>query len=437
MAKRYDISPLGESLLGEQKRSRKDNEDDSSGWASLAIQMGIGMGNRLLTKRAEQFSNNSSIIEAKLKNQTDFENKGYVKNTRQSIETSGLGAEGYFADKNYAKILARRMEGFDENTLSQQGKDDMASAARSQAADLGAEQAGLFFKAEQAAIKVISPEDFQARIDLANSRPRNVGSWMTDKMVDLFGGRSQEEIDNDAIERLRAQGEKPGEALDMFKKAYDKSLNWSQSADLVEQVYRTKPIEEVNTTKVSQMQNGKSIATVATQKKNPDGTDKGQPTFRQVELGNYGDPNKDPFKTALADINKNGNFIANLHDYFEPESVETLTNELLEQGINPGYFDNVDQMRTAYKLYGEYHENVGNLKSEFRNEIFLEMVKANISTMIKIPSAKLLGEMDTLTQQNSARDMTIGILNYATKSREDFQSLQRTRTYNANTGEID
>lgn len=430
MAKRFDIAPLGASLLEDSNKRREDSkDDDKSVFAQLAIQLGVGIGNRILSKRADQFNQNADIMASKAKNKTDYDNKLYVKQTRDAIELSRKGMDTFFADSNYERILARRMEGVDLATLSPSGKNTMAAAARVQATKLGAEQASLFTKAEQAAQKVIDPEDFQSRIDLSNTRPKNVGGWIADKMTDLFGGKSQQEVDNEAIENLRISGELPGKALDLFKSSYDKSLNWSATADLVEKVYDTKPPESTFTTTTQQMADGTLLAITKEQRLNTDGTHKGKSEVTKENLGNYA-PDGTASQDFLNDINKNARFLDLAREQLSTEAIQVLAQTLNEQGVNPAFFDKPEQMTLAFKTLGVFLDKKENLKDEFKNDLYIELMKVQLDKVLKIDIAIIMGERDPNKQAQMFKDLAAKFINNTTETRDAIEKFRQATSYN-------
>lgn len=422
MAKRYDITPVAESLLADQRSRRRDEDNDKNIWKSLAVSLGVGIGNRLLEKRANEFNSNAQIMAAKAKNQTDYEDKLRIKQTRDTIAASNKGTATYFADLMYNDMLAAEMKRQEGHKLTQSGKDALALSVRSRAGELGAERARLFEESEKAAESVISPEDFEKRIVLANSRPRNVVDWLADKIT----FKDQKEADAVAIEGLRRSGEYPGEQMDFFINAFDQSGNWSDAAELTDAVFEKKDKDKVVKTMVQQMQDGTLMAITTSQAVNADGQPEGNPTVSKQSLGNYG-KGSDPQAEAVRDINKFGRFLDQAAKHLTPEARADLTAELSKQGIVATNFKSPDEVSIAFNLLGDYHNNVNNLKDEFKENVYLELIKENISKVSTIDIALMMAETDPQKKGAMWSQWVQSVINMNVETKEGIERIDNTR----------
>lgn len=430
MAKRFDITPIAESLLGEQRSRSDSGNSDKDMWAAIALNLGIGMGNRMLAKKADAFATNEKVMASRVANENAVKDVQYTQKTRQAITDASKSDEQFFTDNAFERVKARRLENIDEATLAENGMDAFNAQIREEARLLGIEQAARFREAEKVAGTIMDTEDFEAYATLKNQRPRNVGNWLTDKVSGLFGGSSQDELDQQAIAAIEREGTMKAEKLSMLRSAYSQGLDLTSSYELADKVFQEKSPTETVTSDIRTV--GENLVVVKTrQKLDKKGNPIGDPTFTKEDLGDY---SKSTESELLGEINKHVNVLDQIDTFFNQEAKASYTNELLEKGINVARMNTVEEYDTALQTFAEYMTDTNNLENVYQEERMTELMKQTGDKVFTLNIAEIIGIEDPIERSNAFKDFLVQFSTTVKQARD--ATAPAGNTYSATNGRV-
>ena len=235
MAKRNrpDIRPLASSLLGEQRdfadsQRKGDNKDMLK---VMLLNLGIGIGNRLLSKKADNFINEEPLRQQRIKYNNALNALEGSKTEQGSIDKHKGGASDYFVQKNVPTIT----------TMTQNAMGDKFDAEAmkpwidQQASMFASEQLASHNKVMELGRGLTDADDFQRFQEIRNNRARSVGNYAVDRAKALFTGKKAEDLEGQGIASIESSGMyQNAEALTHFKDVYTQTNDIRQSRRLAD-----------------------------------------------------------------------------------------------------------------------------------------------------------------------------------------------------------
>jgi hypothetical protein len=367
--KRPDIATLGASLLADKRSYSKKNDrskDDMKDLGKLLLlQMGIGIGNKFLKDKSEHFIKNEKVNADRLRYKQAVRDSESVLSTKKLIDASGLSTQEYFAKENRPIVTQGMSEAMTEELKNKDAYDSyITELSRSQAS----EQAKAFNDSLKYANQIGSPEDFEAMVNLRNTRPSSIGEFAVDKVFNLFKGQSQAEVDNAAYESIsKSAMMQNANRLSAFTKAFNKTKNLPAAYDyalaIVPDKDKVETIEQSSTTHVAQ--GTINVVTKDTTTNNITGDVK--VSNHQVQTIKVDDAAKDPAKLVTA-LNAGFNFAKDTKPFLTTNGMEMFNRALLDEDILVTHIKTPQEYARASEIYADMVSIEGNMRDEFQEQ---------------------------------------------------------------------
>ena len=110
------IEQYGESILAgvrsrqEQDRKRREKEQLQAALTGLGVTIGYRVGNQVLANSMNNFLNNEEVFAAKAQYKSALNNQASLFGLQKQIDSSGMSATDFFADRMRPQFEARAKE---------------------------------------------------------------------------------------------------------------------------------------------------------------------------------------------------------------------------------------------------------------------------------------------------------------------------------------
>jgi hypothetical protein len=239
MAAPESISVLGESLLAgvpgnrEAKDIYKKQRRDAYKMAFATA--GLKVLNKSLVNKFHQFTTQEPVMAAKVKQKQGYDDATQIINEYNAVTAGGRTAKDYYENAMLpqAKIIAD--EQAKANGIRPGVEYDLY--LRNTTAKLAEEKAAKLQEAYDVAVTVESTEDFDKFASLRNSKPTSAFSMLTRKVGSLFTGRTQADVDTEAVESIaNSPMVKKAETVSALRKSFAQTGNIRLAVDVAEAV---------------------------------------------------------------------------------------------------------------------------------------------------------------------------------------------------------
>jgi|DEB0MinimDraft_10_1074344.scaffolds.fasta_scaffold01321_7 hypothetical protein len=365
--KRWDITPVGESLLAGARKGSDDDDLEKKLLKAFALQFGMGVANSFFKGKADQFANNEAVMGAKVRYRQAVANAETAKQRQLDIEKSQKSAEEYFAEQNKPIVIqgmsdARKEELYDPDAYN--------TYVNKLSRDMGIKQAAAHYQSLEQARSLGTFEEFSAGIQSKNTRPTNLMDFAIKGTTNFFKGKSQREIDQEAYESIRAQGLEASRMTaleEAFRKTNDLAGSYAYANDptLFPDKETTKPIKSTDIrTSFSAEAGGVMVAKFVTEK-DEDGNEVELQDERNVEFipltnltADTDEGEAERVKVAVA----NFDFVKDAKELLPPEQFAMFQQQTLDQGIFTTNIKNMEQYATASELFANYMREAARLR---------------------------------------------------------------------------
>ena len=353
MARRYDITPVAESLLSDTRRRERDDDSSDKLLKAFLLKVGLGFADKAFQSKSENFMNNESIMAARAKYTAANKSAEQLKALEAEIATSGQSVTEFFAQRNRPLVTQRLSE---SQTEELKNTDAYNSWITEKSREAAIQQAEAYNAALSAANRIGSTEDFDAFIQLKNNRPKTTVDWAASKLMNIFSGRSQEEIDREALQSITdSKYIENAEQLALVQEAFNTTKDLPASYAYAKAVIPDDPNETSEA--VSQIGFNKGQVTVVRYDKVTDG--KGNVTQTEptiITLGTAAEFVNDPQK-QLDSLKSGFNFMSDARQFLDPEMFATFQSRLRDAKIIPTAIKTLDEYTTASKIFLDFMQS--------------------------------------------------------------------------------
>jgi len=252
--KRPDIATLGASLLADKrsysKKKDRSKDDMKDLGKLLLLQMGIGIGNKVLKDRSANFVNNEQVRAQKIQWQSAQARAKPFIERQQKMDLHSGGELDWQINENIPLMTQMYKEEHNERTLPDPLV--MNPWVLDKATKLAKEQLVAHKAGYSAAMRLGTEENYDAMVELNNKRPENTGEWLMSKAAGLFSGTSSKQRDQQAINLMGESGMlKAAGSVNLATKLYNETSNLRSSRELAQMLneseYQGRPYEVVST----------------------------------------------------------------------------------------------------------------------------------------------------------------------------------------------
>jgi len=202
-----DIDVLGQSLLNRQRTTRKRSQRQNKRQRNVELGLtllnkGAGYANTYLKNRADTFVNEQEdIMGARVRQQKAITQSQATITDMEAAQAYATGPEGWLAQEKFAPILAANVER-DYNT-NKYSPVEIENLIYDEAAKQAKTYFPVFQQSYDAAMKMGNIDDYDAYVQTRDGRAENVGGFLFNKISRSLNDRTQEDIDDAAIQAIR------------------------------------------------------------------------------------------------------------------------------------------------------------------------------------------------------------------------------------------
>jgi hypothetical protein len=220
------IEQFGESLLGDIRRRRERQERDLRKQQERQALLGLGIniaakiGNERLASKTQDFLKKEPFLLGQQAQKTALGYTSQLNNYRSAIQQGG---EGYSFGDTIGYAMAQFKPEFEaraKEKLANTYTNDLTTynaKVRQETRRMAEEWARDYDKAILLADEVLDKDSYSAMVKLnaTKANPTNMGDYITRGISSLFGGKSQEEFEEEAFEAITDEME-DAEELNTF-----------------------------------------------------------------------------------------------------------------------------------------------------------------------------------------------------------------------------
>ena len=439
------IQQFGESLLGDIRKRRQDEERRARKQADRQALLGLGVGkigNEMLANKTSKFLNNEQVWSATQAQKQARTNSASLLNIQTAINTSGGDARSWAAKNMMPEFEARAEEILADEYTGAAGP--YKELVRSKVDELADQWANNYQEALSLANSVASKDDFNSMLALnaKKARPTNIGSYVTRGLSNLFGGKSQDDVRQEALVaitegRMADNADKLNDFMEKYKKtgdlvrafdfanlihpdtviSDDEKYRILSTADKIERVgdktfvYTETQREEINTGMKD------TDITIKT-------TENGKPKILFEKTASPEQIKMDTAKalSSIFDFNKDARSI------LRSDAYRAFADEAEELGYNIVVPTSLEEYNNISKIYRSYLTTESNLEDDFRNQKTLraydlitgdpEEIQALIASFEEDPTAQQEAidrlERSIYSRFQAAESLQLGPIDYRT-----------------------
>lgn len=232
------IQQFGESLLSdirkrnEQQAKRERKREEKNALIGLGVGILGKIGNQMLEDKMSNFLRNEQILTENAQFKTATKVADFWSNEYSTIKKSGKDAQEYYYE------TMRPV--FEEQAKAEINFEDVGDAGQynslinSKVRELAKERADRLDEAMGYVNKMGTSEEYAARVGLIakKAKPTNLLDFGIRKATGLFTGKSQAELEAEAIDALKNSSEAlSADAMLAFQERYDETGNLLMSYD--------------------------------------------------------------------------------------------------------------------------------------------------------------------------------------------------------------
>ena len=262
------IQQFGESLLGDIRKRRQDEERrnrkraDREALLGLGVNLAAKVGNEMLANKAQDFLKKEEFVLGQLAQNKALDYAAQLNSHRNALEQGG---EGYSAGDTVGYAMYKLRPEFEaraKETLSNTYTNDLTAynaKVRQETQKLAERWAEDYNKAILLADEVSDKDSYEAMVALnaTKVKPTNIGGYVTRGISSLFGGKSEEEFEQEAFEAIADEME-DAEELTTFMSTFKSFGDMTRAYEFTKQIFpeaafspdKTKTIVEVPEIKV-------------------------------------------------------------------------------------------------------------------------------------------------------------------------------------------
>ena len=380
------IDQFGESLLTdirkrrqqEARRLRKREERDAL--IGLGLGLATKIGNEALAQKTNNFLSQQSVWDADLAQKQARQNASEILDIQSKIQASG-GDEVSWAVQNMGTDFETKIaRNLDDEYTGEAGpyREWLASKVQAMATDWVTNE---YKPALTLAEKIASEDDYEAMVALnaSRARPANLGSFITRSAANLLGGKSKEDVEQEALLAItEGRMAKNAEALNVFMKQYRTTGDLVRAFDVTKMVFpedeltddnkfkvnRTQKIQEIDDRLVVYEEVEKTEINTGEKTTEINVTDEGKPRV-------IFEPDSDNDTISLdtmKSLNTIFNFEKDGRQLLRPQAFANFADEATNAQLNIQAPKTLEEHNKLQAIYRKYLNNSDNLRDEYRNQ---------------------------------------------------------------------
>lgn len=442
------IEQFGESLLGdirkrrEQESRRLRKQEERNALLGLGIGLAAKIGNERLAAKTNNFLNNQEIWNAELVQKQARQNAASLQGVQSSINKGGQGYQagdtvGYAMATMRPEFEARAKEKMSDvytNDLTEY--NDLVTA---EVQKLAKSWASEYEKAIVLANDIADKDSYEAMVKMnaLKAQPSNIGSWITQGISNLFGGKSQEDIQNEALLAITTNGRfaKNAKALNTFMSTYNSTGDMVRAYNFTNQVFPEEAFgpdkkTKIDTTSDVQVVDDKVFAVekitttnLITQEKTEEVKTKTDAKGNPVTILDTNDPEA----TMLALVKEKQstfNYGIRAQEMLKPKAFEGFMAEANSLNLRPENVRTLDEYDKVGQLYHRWL--TGNAKDptqEARERSLIEVISTGV-----FDSKVAAEQLQDLPEDEKQRRMMKLLLNLIDTAGAVSETTGRSRT---------
>ena len=384
------IQPFAQSLLSDVRKRREEEtkrirkRQERNELLGLVGGLAVKIGNEALANKTVDFLNKEPIWNAGLAQKKARAFSADIFNTESQMSQQGGEMEWTLKnmDSEFEAYLQRNLP--DEIT----GKAGIYEEWKEQQKRIMAKDwlENEYRPALEMARKIASADDYEAMLALnaKKTAPSNLGAFITRAGANLLGGKSQKEIDVEAVDAITSgRMAKNAEKLNTFMQSYRTTGDVVRAFDIANIVFPEQELSEDEKFKINRIQ---KIANVDDQLIVYEQVDKeeintGEKTT-EVNMGEQAKPrvlfkpDSDPEQIKLDTmkaLNTSFNFEKDGRLLLKPEAFSKFAAEATGKNLNVQSPKTVKEHNSLQAIYATYLEDPNNLQDQFRNQKTLKI----------------------------------------------------------------
>jgi len=423
------IEQFGESLLGDIRKRRQDEARRARKRAERQALLGLGVnvaakiGNEMLANKTRDFLKREEFLLAQQAQNKALDYSGQLNTHRNAIEQGG---EGYSAGDTVGYAMYKLRPEFEaraKEILSNTYTNDLTAynaKVRQETQKLAEAWAADYKEAISLADEVSDKDSYESMVKLhaTKAKPTNIGSYITRGISNLFGGKSQEEFEQEAFEAITDEME-DAEELNTFMSTFKSFGDMTRAYKFTKQVFpekafspdRTETIEETADVEVV---DGKIYATkkikttnLITKKVSERIEFETDEMNRPVPLVDTTDP-KEALQKLFQQKMDDYNYGIRAQEVLRTEAFEGFMAQARRMGLKPESPDDLEEYEEVGKLFAAWLP--GNTKNKADEQLQRELIDITTTGIIttKIAGEQLKGSPEQ--QQQAISDIIYNVL---------------------------
>ena len=399
------IAKLGESLLGdirkrnEEEAKRQEKIARNTALGKLAIKGGLAIGNQLLEEQANNFFQNEQMLAATATQNKALTNAQQLMSIQKQAEAQGMSVKDY----KFSQVRPVFESRLKENYKAQIGVNEAGEAA---GFDAFVTQEAMkyvnqwekdYSEALSLAGGVGTKQDFEGMLKLNAKKvvSDDVGSWATKNFMRLFSGKSNDDIQREAVLAI-ADNEMVdnAEKLNIFMEEFSRTNNVNESknfADIVIPDEMTKG--QTRTTENEKIINSGGRAVVVTEivTENPTTGEK-TTKYKKNNKGVHDVTILNPQNVEEVDqkvaksLMSTFNFGTNARDELTTSAYKDFVRKAKEEGLNVVAPKTSQEYYALSEIYSDFITDSNNLADQARESQILAMQEILLGEGLELKS---------------------------------------------------
>jgi len=402
------IEQFGESLLGdirkrrEQESRRLRKQEERQALMGLGIGLAAKIGNERLASKTQDFLKKEPFLLGQQAQKTALGYTSQLNSYRSAIQQGG---EGYSSGDTIGYAMTQFKPEFEaraKEELANTYTGDLTTynaKVRQETRRMAEEWARDYDKAISLADEVLDKDSYSAMVKLSatKAKPTNMGDYITRGISSLFGGKSQEEFEEEAFEAITDEME-DAEELNTFMTTFQTFGDMVRAYQFTKQVFPEAAFGPNKTTQVTETPDvqvlddkifvGRKVKTTNLITKDVKeelvfDTDENN---RLVPLVDTTDP-EEAMQKLLKQKNDTYNYGVRAFSVLKPEAFEGFMAAATAQSLKPENPSTLEEYNKIGRLYRTWLK--GNVKDPAAEQLERELIDITTTGII---TTKLAGE---------------------------------------------
>lgn len=382
------IQPFAQSLLSDVRKRREEEarrirkQQERNELLGLVGGLAVKIGNETLANKTVNFLNQEPVWNANQTQKLARKNAASFYNIQSTVDASGGDARSWAAKNMMPEFQARAEEILADEYTGAAGP--YQELVRKKVDELADQWATDYEEALQLSSRIASEDDYNSMVALnaKKARPNDIASYVSRGIINLFGGRSQDDIRQEAVTaitegRMADNAEKLNDFMTQYKKTGDlvrafDYANLIHPDTVISDDERYRILSE--TDKIDRVGDKTFIYTETKRREINTGFEDTDITIKTTEDGKpevlfqvTDSPEKIALDTAKA-LNSVFNFSKDARNILTGAAYRAFVDETQTANLNiiaPTTFDEYNKISTIYRTY---LTTTSNLEDEFRNQ---------------------------------------------------------------------